>query len=142
MQTDLEIFAMRLKQARILKKISMDKLVDLIGGIVTKQAISKYESAKMMPGSTALIAISTALEVEPDYFFRPFSFDVNQFDVSFRKKSDTTAKDVNALKVQIQDQVERYLEVEELLGSPTEASVERVVDHCQLPNRCVSWLRK
>ena len=120
MYTELEIFAIRLKQARILKKLSMDKLVELIGGIVTKQAISKYESGKMKPNSTVLIAFSTALDVEPDYFFRPFSFDVNEFDVSFRKKSGISAKDVNALKVQIQDQVERYLEIEELLGMPVD----------------------
>lgn len=94
----------------------MDKLVELIGGIVTKQAISKYESAKMMPNSEVLIALSTALNVEPDYFLRPFSFDANEFDISFRKKSDTSVKDINALKIQIQDQVERYLEIEELLG--------------------------
>ncbi len=120
MQTNLEIFAMRLKQARILKKISMDKLVGLIGGIVSKQAISKYESGKMMPNSTVLIAFSTVLDVEPDYFFRPYLFDANEFDVSFRKKSNTSVKDVNALKVQIQDQVERYLEIEELLGKPVD----------------------
>lgn len=120
MQTKLEIFAMRLKQARILKKLSMDKLVELIGGVVTKQAISKYESAKMMPNSGVLIALSSVLGVEPDYFLRPFSFNANEFDVSFRKKSNTSVKDINALKVQIQDQVERYLEIEELLGKPVE----------------------
>lgn len=121
MQNELEIFAMRLKQARVLNKLSMDKLVELIGGIVTKQSISKYESAKMMPNSTVLIALAVALNVEPDYFLRPFSFDLNQFEVSFRKKSDTSAKDVNALKVQIQDKVERYLEVEEILGKPVDS---------------------
>lgn len=47
---------------------------------------------------------------------RPFAFDANQFQVSFRKKSNTSAKDVNALKVRIQDQIERYIEVEEILG--------------------------
>lgn len=135
MQTDLEIFAMRLKQARILKKLSMDKLVELIGGIVSKQAISKYESAKMMPNSTVLIAFSTALDVEPDYFFRPFSFNVNEFDVSFRKKSDTSVKDINALKIQIQDQVERYLEVEELLGKSNEGIQKKEGDELSTPEQ-------
>lgn len=114
--TEIEIFAQRLKQARILKKISMDKLVELIGGLVTKQAISKYESAKMKPTSTIMIALATALDEDVEYFLRPFAFDTNQFQVSFRKKSNTSAKDINALKVQIQDQVERYIEVEEILG--------------------------
>lgn len=116
MLTELEVFAKRLRQARILKKISMDQLVSMIGNIVTKQAISKYESGKMMPNSSVAIALATALDVEPEYFFRGFSFDVNKFQVSFRKKSGTSAKDINALKVQIQDEIERYLEVEELLG--------------------------
>ena len=62
--TELEIFAQRLRQARILKKISMDKLVERIGGLVSKQAISKYESAKMKPTSTIMIAIATALDVD------------------------------------------------------------------------------
>lgn len=122
--TELEIFAQRLKQARILKKISMDQLVSLIGCIVSKQAISKYESAKMKPTSAILIALATALDVDVEYFLRPFAFDVDQFQVSFRKKSDTRTKDVNALKVQIQDQIERYLEVEELLGKPID-SIQR-----------------
>lgn len=122
--TELEIFAQRLKQARILKKISMDQLVSLIGCIVSKQAISKYESAKMKPTSTILIALATALDVDVEYFLRPFAFDVDQFQVSFRKKSDTRTKDVNALKVQIQDEIERYLEVEELLGKPID-SIQR-----------------
>lgn len=120
METALEIFAMRLKQARILKKLSMDQLVELIGGVVTKQAISKYESAKMKPNSDVMIAFCNALDVDPDYFLRPFSFDANEFNVSFRKKSNTSVKDVNALKIQIQDEVERYLEIEELLGKPVD----------------------
>ena len=120
----LNVFSKRLRQARILKKMSMDQLASMIGNSVSKQAISKYEAAKMMPNSTVLVALAAALDVEPDYFFRPFTFDLNEFQVSFRKKSDTSAKDVNALKVQIQDAVERYLEVEEILGRDKEISLQ------------------
>ena len=126
MVSDVQVFAQRLKQARTLKKISMDQLVNLIGGMVSKQAISKYESAKMLPNSSVLIALGTALDVDLDYFYRPFTFDLNQFEVSFRKKSNTTVKDVNALKVKIQDQVERYLEVEEILGKDEHESIESI----------------
>ncbi len=118
----LKIFAQRLKQARILKKMSMDQLVANIGGIISKQSISKYEAAKMMPNSTVLAALATALDVNVDYFFRPFTFDVNQLKVSFRKKSDTSMKDINSLKVQIQDDVERYLEIEEILGKEKQSA--------------------
>ena len=116
MFTQLEIFAKRLRQARIQNKLSMEQLCSLIGGTVTKQAISKYESAKMMPGSSTLIALAEALHVDLDYFFRPFAYDTEKFEVSFRKKSATSAKDIHALEVQIQDEMERYLEIEEILG--------------------------
>ena len=115
MDSNIEVFARRLKQARILKKMSMEKLVQLSNGIVSKQAISKYEAGKMKPNSSVLISLAMALDVDVDYFFRPFSFDVDEFKVSFRKKADTSVKDINALKIQIQDDVERYLEVEEIL---------------------------
>lgn len=126
MVSDVQVFAQRLKQARILKKISMDQLVNLIGGMVSKQAISKYESAKMLPNSSVLIALAAALDVDLDYFYRPFAFDLDQFEVSFRKKSNTTIKDVNALKVKIQDQVERYLEIEEILGKDGHEEIESI----------------
>ena len=102
----------------------MEQLASMIGNSVSKQAISKYEAAKMMPNSTIVVALATALEVEPDYFFRPFTFDLNEFKVSFRKKSNTSAKDVNALKVRIQDEVERYLEIEEILGKGKETILQ------------------
>lgn len=115
MLNELVIFAKRLRQARIKAKLSMEALCDKMGGIVSKQSISKYEGAKMMPTSSILIAMAEALRVELDYFFRPFSFDVENLEVSFRKKSSIGAKDVSALKVQIQDDIERYLEIEEIL---------------------------
>lgn len=116
MMSDLELFARRLKQARILKKLSMEQLCSKMEIDITKQAISKYESAKMMPSSTILVAMAEALEVELDYFFRPFTIDIDKLQVSFRKKSDASAKDVSAMKIQIMDDIERYLEIEEILG--------------------------
>lgn len=120
MDSKMEMFAKRLKQARILRKISMDELVQLLNGAVSKQAISKYETGKMRPSSGVLISLAMALEVDVEYFYRPFSFDIDKFQISFRKKSDTNVKDINALKVKIQDDVERYLEVEEILQKETE----------------------
>lgn len=97
----------------------MDALSKKMGGVVSKQAISKYEAAKMMPTSTILIAMAEALTVELDYFLRPFSFDVDNLEVSFRKKSSVGAKDVSALIVQNQDEIERSLEVKEVWGRET-----------------------
>lgn len=126
MLSDLETFAKRMRQARIMARLSMDALCEKMGGVVSKQAISKYEAAKMMPTSMVLIAMAEALAVELDYFFRPFTFDVDNLEVSFRKKSSVGVKEVSALKVQIQDDIERYLEVEEILGveTPSVSSID------------------
>ena len=120
----------------------MDQLVSMIGNSVSKQAISKYEAAKMMPNSTVLTALATALDVEPDYFFRPFTFDLNEFKVSFRKKSDTSAKDVNALKVRIQDEVERYLEVEKILGKDKETVLQTDGEQLSTPTQMREQARR
>ena len=116
MLTELEVFAKRLRQARIKEKLSMDALCEKVEGVVSKQAISKYEAAKMMPSSTILIALADALRVDLDYFFRSFAFDVQEMKVSFRKKASVGTKDIEALKVNIQDEIERYLEIKEILG--------------------------
>ncbi len=113
----------------------MDQLVDKIGGIITKQAISKYEAAKMKPNSTVLVALAEALDVDPDYFFRPFTFDVNELKVSFRKKSNTSVKDIKSLKVQIQDEVERYLEIEDILGKDKHSTPQIDSDELSTPSQ-------
>lgn len=119
-----ETFGLRLRQARIKARLSMEGLCEKMKGAVTKQAISKYEGGKMMAGSETLQALAAALGVDIDYFFRPFTFDLRTFEVSFRKKSSVGAKEVAALKVQIQDEIERYLEIEEIVGA-----------ECHLPER-------
>lgn len=64
-----ELFAKRLKNARLLSAMSQDNLVEAMGGIVSKNAISKYERGQMMPNSSVLIKLAKALDVKPDYFF-------------------------------------------------------------------------
>lgn len=121
----IETFGLRLRQARIKAKLSMEGLCEKMKGMVTKQAISKYEGGKMMASSDTLLALAEALGVDADYFFRPVTFGLDTFEVSFRKKSSVGAKEVAALKVQIQDEIERYLEIEEIVGT-TCNSPERI----------------
>ena len=93
----------------------MEGLSQLTGGAISKQAISKYEAAKMMPNSTNLISIAEALMENLEYFFRPFKFDIDNMNISFRKKSSVGKKNIESLKIQIQNDVENYLEIEEIL---------------------------
>lgn len=67
-----QIFSQRLKSARLINGLSMDSLCEKMNHIVSKQSISKYEKGIMMPDSTILIALSKALNVSVDFFFRPY----------------------------------------------------------------------
>jgi len=82
---------------------------------VTKQAISKYEKGLMMPeASTTLIALSDALAVPVDYFFRTVARE--PLDLYYRKRASVGAKAKNALIEKVRDGLERYQELEDLLG--------------------------
>lgn len=109
-----DVFAKRLKGARTLAGLSQDELVKRMEGLVTKNAIAKYERGEMMADGKILIALANALNVKPDYFFRPFSVEIE--NIEFRKKSKLSVKKVNAIKQKVTDIVERYLEVEQFLS--------------------------
>jgi Zn-dependent peptidase ImmA (M78 family)/DNA-binding XRE family transcriptional regulator len=109
-----DIFSKRLRSARILAALSQDDLVERMDHIITKNAISKYEQGKMMADSKILIALSKALNVKPDYFFRPYSVEIEKLE--FRKKQKTAVKDILAIRQTASDQLERYLEIEQFLN--------------------------
>lgn len=107
------MFGERLKLARKKLGWSLDSLVESIGGIVTKQAISKYERNQMMPDSKVLIELSKALNVSIDYLFADRV--VNLVGVDFRKAMRTSAKDQARVEANVVDHLERYLAIEEIL---------------------------
>ena len=108
-----DVFSYRLKQARQMKGFSMDELCSALGDIVSKQSIYKYEKGKMLPDSTILLALSDALDTDPDFFFRPVEYHIS--DISFRKKK-TSVKSMAKIKETVADKVERYCQIENLLG--------------------------
>ena len=112
-----EIFSRRLKSARILAALSQDELVEKMGNIVSKNAISKYERGQMIADSRILLALSKALNVKPDYFFHPFTVAIE--NVEFRKKQRLSVKEVNSIKQNVTDFIERYLEIEQFLDIAT-----------------------
>ena len=107
-------FAERLKSARKMSGFSMAALADKAGQAVSKQAIGKYEKGLMNPGGDALVALSRALGVKSDYFFRPQKVGLGELE--FRKKSRLGRKEEARIRYRILDFLERYLEIEDILG--------------------------
>ena len=108
------MFSERLKLARKRSGLSLRALSSAMGGIVSAQAVGKYERTEMMPSSTVAIALADALEVPLSYLLSPSR--VSLESVEFRKLASTKAKDRAAVEGEVLDHVDRYLQVEEILG--------------------------
>ena len=111
------LFGRRLKSARVMRGLSQDELVELLGGSLTKMTISKYEQGRVMPTMPNYIALAGALGLGMDYFTRPFKVELTE--VEFRKKSRLSVKAENAVKETVLDQVERYVEIEDTVHAQT-----------------------
>lgn len=69
-----EIVAKRIKSARGLAGLSLRELSEKLDGLVSYNAISKYEKAEMMPDSKVLLQLAKVLNVKLDYFFVRLQF--------------------------------------------------------------------
>lgn len=110
------MFGRRLRLARKRAGLSMRALAERMDPKVTAQAISKYETGKMMPRSAVLVGLAKALDVSLDFLMSP---QVEVLDgLEFRKRSSTSARDRARAEAVLIDNLERYLTIEEILGIP------------------------
>lgn len=96
----------RLKQARLGAGLSMDALVAKMDHFLTKQAISKYETGKNIPGPDVLVRLADTLGVKTSYFMQEPKVKV-EF-IAYRKHSRLPKAEANRLQVQITDHLEHY----------------------------------
>lgn len=103
----------RLKLARAAAGLSLRALADRLDSIVSAQAIGKYERDEMMPSSSVLMALASALAVSESYLLNPA--DVSLVGVEFRTRK-LKARESAEVEARILSAVERYLQVEQILG--------------------------
>lgn len=109
-----EIFSYRLRSARKIAGLSFQQLSDMIGGRVSKQALSKYEQGVMLPDIGVVERLSEVLDVSKEYFFREPT--VTLKGIEFRKKSNMQVREIESIKAKVIDHLERYFELENLLN--------------------------
>lgn len=83
-----ELFPIRLREARKMMGLSMDKLVERTGNVITKQSISRYEKGVMRPKRDALNALAEALSISEGYFYG------ESLKLDFPMLRDTSGKQV------------------------------------------------
>ena len=103
----------RLRIARAAASLSLRDLSAQIDGLVTAQAIGKYERNEDMPRSGVLLALADALHVTEEYLLSDDELVLE--GVEFRKRPHTTAREEAAIEASSIHLLERYLAVEDLL---------------------------
>jgi Zn-dependent peptidase ImmA (M78 family)/DNA-binding XRE family transcriptional regulator len=95
--------------------LSLRALANRVG--LSHEMIHRYEQGKATPDGATLIKIADALERNLDYFFRPAL--VGEIKPAFRLKRKLPARQRAAILAQVQDWLERYILIEEILKLET-----------------------
>ncbi|MBI4334106.1 MAG: helix-turn-helix domain-containing protein [Chloroflexi bacterium] len=104
----------RLRRLRLSRRLSLESLAATMGGIVTKQALSKYELDRASPSPYILSKLAMALGTNASYFFAEPG--IRAEFVAYRKKRRLLDKDKKALKALIEQALEDRVRILELVG--------------------------
>lgn len=99
--------------------MSQRELCEATNHEVSATAIAKYEKGEMFPSSSVLVMLSKALEMNIDYFFRPFTITIDTSKFEFRKSTNLKAKKIESVKYTVCTEIEKYVEIESILGINT-----------------------
>lgn len=100
---------LRIKQARKAGNLSMRELAEKAQ--ISPMAISKYERGQDTPSSGVLLRLARSLNTSIDFFFRPTAAAITL--QAYRKHAVLGKKEQEAIRMRIQEWLERYLETEE-----------------------------
>jgi Zn-dependent peptidase ImmA (M78 family)/DNA-binding XRE family transcriptional regulator len=107
------MFGNRLQRARKALGLSLRDLGEKVA--LSHAAIKKYEDNLAMPSSEVLLRLARALRVKVEYFFRPGGFTLGKLQY---RHTNMPKKQLDEIRAQIMDQVERRFELEDLFPSP------------------------
>lgn len=111
-------FGERLRRARTMRGYSLRGLADALERQpVSHSALQKYEKDQARPDSRVLLALSSALNLRPDYFFEPCPVALEK--VEFRKRTKLGIKKRKQIEEEARAFFERYAEIERILDIET-----------------------
>jgi len=107
------MIANRIKLARRKAGLSLRDLSTAMNGLVTAQAIGKYERGEDVPSPGVLTALAEALGVSQSYLLDIQGIELT--GVKFRTRANTTVRDHAQVETEILEWIERYLQIELIL---------------------------
>lgn len=116
----MQYFSVRLKNARKLHGWSLQELSAHLNHALSKQDLNRLETGIMKPNSSILAMLMNALGVSNDYFHKQHVLPLEE--VAFKKLGHFPKKEQETIKAKVAEYLERYLELEHLLGIMPEPS--------------------
>jgi transcriptional regulator with XRE-family HTH domain len=104
----------RIRRLRLARGMTQQALADATGGLVTKQAISKYERGKSQPSPVVLRTLADVFGVKTADLFRPPTARI-EF-VAYRKKSRLGKRKQTQIEHFVRHRLEERLRLQELIG--------------------------
>lgn len=107
----------RIRRKRLAMGLSLQDLADRLGQLdikLSRAALSNYETNKSSPNAKNLWGIAKILRASMEYFVA--TEDRSIVLQGFRKKADTPASRVNQFKALIEDEIEKRMELDAILG--------------------------
>ncbi|MGC8494310.1 MAG: helix-turn-helix domain-containing protein [Syntrophobacteraceae bacterium] len=112
------MFAAKLKQLRLARGLTLEGLADKMGGMVTKQALSKYEKGAASPSPAVHVRLAEALGVKSAELFRESTITI-EF-LGYRKHSAFAKRDQEAIESFVKESLEQRIRLQSLVqeGKP------------------------
>lgn len=132
-------FPKRLQNARKICGFSQAELATQMGNLakdmpyiykgVSSTAIERYEKGIMFPESDKImVTLAMALKTNVYDLIRPFTVEVDCSKFEFRKKAKLGKKAIEAIKLKIQQHIEKYVEIERIANAEMKFDIDIVSD--------------
>ncbi len=115
------VLPQRLRQLRLARGLTLEALACALGGLVTKQAISKYEKGRARPSVRVLGAMARALGVKTIELCVPPGVQVEV--IAFRKTAKLGRREQGRVENTIRGILEQRVRLQELTGQEGRADI-------------------
>lgn len=108
------VFGQRLRQVRVGRGLTLDALAAAMGGIVTKQAIGKYEQGQSQPSPLVLNRLASALDIKAATLWREPAVRIEI--LAYRKRASLPVREREAIESAVSLALEERVALEAMLG--------------------------
>jgi Zn-dependent peptidase ImmA (M78 family)/DNA-binding XRE family transcriptional regulator len=111
----------RIRQLRLARGLSLEALASEMDGLVTKQALSKYEHGKSQPSLKVLNKLAAALKVKAAYLWNEPEVAVTF--VAYRKKSRLPKREQGKIESLVRQSLEERIQLQNLINKHSDSHI-------------------